>query len=250
MCQLLVNLLHILCVGFISLVVSTSGKQQIEINDEGGVSYHNWCKQERCGKVEATTSNASETHCHQKVLIFLLSEQSKAFALLSDRIKEDPLVSLLPADSSHGIIEACANMSSSVTTFNSFTGDPFTHNPFNIEDIFYNIQQICLKNLNNMEQSTTAAMATIPALDTTARDQKAVRKAHNIIAFSYRFPTFTHVKHLLSIFPCARVVVSKKYANTKKLRSLRRAVQEVSMISPQHPEPEEVEMVLKWLGHS
>lgn len=197
-----------------------------------------WCRGalKTCTKRASSSSSATVSRCDQKVLLLLLSEHSTAFGLIASALKESSRVQLL---ANSRTVEACSNMSASVSAFNSFTGDPFTHNPFDIHEVFHNIQDICLKNLNIKDVDSSAERS-------PSSTERGVHHSH-IIAFPYSFPSFEQVQGLLSTFPCTRAVVSKRHANTPRLRSLKREV-EVFSISPMRPEPVELEAVLLWLG--
>jgi hypothetical protein len=58
-----------------------------------------------------------------------------------------------------------------------------------------------------------------------------------------------HVKSLVSLFPCARALVSKKLlvSNPHKLRQLRKLMG-VFAIPAMSPSQDEVEDALRWLG--
>ena len=242
---------------YVILSLASSSKSGEESNNykEGK---GNWCANARdiCqGDPSSASSTSRASICDKKVLILLLSKQSKAFTLLSNAFKTDPSIVLLL---NNHILDSCANVSASVSTFNSYTGDPFTHNPFNISTIFYNIQHICLKQLRSMgplsrvPTSTTTSQHNTPSQHTPTKAHHA-RNTQDILVFHYPFPALMHLKHLLSLFPCARIIVSKRQLSTHKWRSWQQQQQEGGRVlyfplAPHHLDPEELAVALRWLG--
>ena len=209
----------------------------------GPVNYeelkHNWCNHAKMN-CKNMTSNANNkgNPCEQRILLLLMSEKSKAFTYLSKSFNnKGSRIMLLP---NVNIIQACFNMTSSVSTFTKYTGDPFEHNPFDINDIIHQIQRICLKNLRESDHHG--------ATHTHENNGQHNVRSSRIVAFPYRFLSFNYVKPILSLFPCTRIIIGRRYSGSQKYRSLKRTGVDMMTISPQQPEANEVEKALKWLG--
>lgn len=188
---------------------------------------HNWCTE---AQMKCETDSSARSTCRRKLLLLLLSEESQTFSFLTQELAKDPRTVLLTSRHSP-IMEACANVSSSIVTFNGYTGDPFTHNPINIKEIIHHVQQICLKNLETNKEPEGLAM---------------LSEAH-IIAIPYRFPSFRHVQQLLTLFPCSRAVVSRRHEKTSRLRALKRAVPMFAVAARGPASEEEAAAALRWL---
>jgi hypothetical protein len=207
---------------------------------------NNWCPSavEKCAQNTASppttdttdagvgVSISTSSPCDNKILLFLMSKKSEMFVSLSEALKRDSRSVILTSSASINVLEACVNISTSISTFNDFTGDPFTHNPFDLKDLLYNVQQICLKNLKNVVKDSNLSL-------------NRFSDAH-IIAFPYLFPSFGHIKQLHEIFPCARAVVSKRHQRTSKFRSLKKLMP--VLIVPPKGSDEDLAIARHWLG--
>lgn len=206
---------------FFSRLILLSPAETIKaIAHNSSVGTTGWCPlaREEC---ERNSGDMAQHRCDVKILLLVLSPKSNAYHILTESInlKGDAIVM-----TNSSLIESCVNVSSSVENFKSYTGDPFTHNPFEPLDINQAIQKMCLKAIYSLNEG--------------------IKPNTNFISFVYGME---NVKNLLNVFPCTRAVVSKRFSHSKHFRSISKRIA-VMRLAPQHPKNQEISSVLRWLG--